>query len=417
MSRKDIAAQIRAAVAAAAGQREFFKWLKEEKIGEGLVLLNNSFIFRQKLKTVKSDLYLGIPVRTSSHLGVSNVVVARGIAFNSDFKFVDLKGMKKLDVQELEPAIDQQLSRLGSIVMVLIGEVLDNVLTKAEIGHSLFSQVVLDPATKTALTINGNTIQISSMSDEEEIWNELEKAHGTQLPADLAQPLAAALDDVRKNHYAVLRLPGESTIARPLLDSFVDALRHNLTRYKQAWNKCKGNPEVDPTEFNDVLRIAYNFATDAVLVIRLLVSICDLKPIVRWCTLDEWFRLTESFRNLPWSKVKEKHSLDAYQATISSARNKIFHRLLPVDNTLRVELEGTKLGRITLRLFPEYTARNSEETFDYEDRALVELLTDFTRVSEKSVAPQFWQRNVAVMEATIQLLSRTSLALKLLASA
>jgi hypothetical protein len=74
--------------------------LKEEKVGDGLVLLNNSFIFRQKLKTIKSDLYLGVPVRTSSHLGVSNVVVARGIAFNSDFKFVDLKGMKKLEVQE-----------------------------------------------------------------------------------------------------------------------------------------------------------------------------------------------------------------------------------------------------------------------------------------------------------------------------
>ena len=146
-------------------------------------------------------------------------------------------------------------------------------------------------------------------------------------------------------------------------------------------------------------------------------SICDLKPIVRWCTVDEWFRLAESFRDLPWSKIKEKekHSLDAYQATISNARNMAFHRLLPVDNTLRVELEGTKLGRITLRLFPEYAARNSDERLDYEDRALVELLTNFTRVSERSVSPQFWRRNVAVMEATVELLSRTGSALKLLA--
>ena len=125
MSKSEIAAQIRAAVAAVAEQREFLKWLKEEKAGDGLVLLNNSFIFRQKLKTVKSDLYLGIPVRASSHLGVSNVVVTHGIAFNSDFKFVDLKGMKKLEVQEIDPAIDRQLIQLGSIVMVLIGEVLD----------------------------------------------------------------------------------------------------------------------------------------------------------------------------------------------------------------------------------------------------------------------------------------------------
>jgi hypothetical protein len=114
--------------------------------------------------------------------------------------------------------------------------------------------------------------------------------------------------------------------------------------------------------------------------------------------------------------MKEKHSLDSYQVTISNARNRAFHRLLPVDNTLRVELEGTKLGRITLRLFPEYATRNSEETLDYEDRVLVELLKDFTRVSERSVSPQFWRRNIAVMEATIELLSRTSSALKLLAN-
>src|SRR5262249_1719812 len=51
------------------------------------------------------------------------------------------------------------------------------------------------------------------------------------------------------------------------------------------------------------------------------------------------------------------------------------------------------------------------------DRALVELLTDFTRVSERSVSPQFWRRNIAVMEATIELPSRTRSGLKLLAKA
>lgn len=416
LPRNEIVDQIRGAVTAVTGQREFIKWSQEEKGGDGLVLLNNSFIFRQKLQTIKSDLYLAIPARTGFQLGVSNVVVARGIAFNSDFRFVDLKGLKKLEVQEISPAVDQQLRQLGSIVMVLIGEVLNNVVTKAPIEHSLFSELELNPAATRGIAIKDRTIQVRSISDEEEIWAEIEKAHGTQLPEDLAQPLARALDHIRNSHYAVLKLPGESAPSRPLLDSFVDALRQNLARYKHALNKCKGQADVDAGEFNDLLRIAYNFATDAVLVIRLLVSICDLKPIVRWCTVDEWFRLAESFRHLPWSKMKEKHSLDAYQATISSARNKAFHRLLPVDNTLRVELEGTKLGRITLRLFPEYAARNSEETLDYEDRALVDLLTNFTRVSERSVSAQFWRRNIAVMEATIELLSRTSSALKLLAN-
>jgi hypothetical protein len=408
MSRTEIANQIRDAVAAVVKQPEFVKWLKAEQIGEGLILLNNSFIFRQKLKTIKSELYLGIPARTASHLGVSNVIVVRGITFNTDFKFVELKGMKKLQTDEIQTAIDKELGRLGSIVMVLIG---------ASIGHSLFSEIELNPRSSTAVTVNDKTIQVNSISNEEAIWSELEKAHGAHLPEDFAEPLATALDHIRKHHYAVLSLPGELNPSHPLLDSFVEALRENATRYKKAWSKCKGQLDMDPGEFNDVLRIAYNFATDAVLVIRLLVSICDLKSIVRWCTVDEWFRLAETFRKLPWAKTKDKPSLDAYQQTVNNARNKAFHRLLPVDNTLRVELEGTKLGRITLRLFPEYVARNAEQTMDYEDRALVELLTDFTRVSEKSVSPQFWQRNITVMEGTIELLSRTSSALKLLSKA
>jgi len=90
MSTQQVTDRIRTAVAAVASQRDFLKWLKDEEVGEGLVLLNNSFIFRQKLETNKSDLYLGIPVRTSSNVGLSNVVVTKGIAFNSDFKFIDL---------------------------------------------------------------------------------------------------------------------------------------------------------------------------------------------------------------------------------------------------------------------------------------------------------------------------------------
>ena len=123
MSTEQVIEQIRAAVAAVASQREFLKWLKDEEVGEGLVLLNNSFIFRQKLQTNKSELYLGIPVRTRSNVGVSNVVVTKGIAFNSDFKFIDLKGFNKLEVQEIGEAIKGQLKQLGRIVMVLIGEV------------------------------------------------------------------------------------------------------------------------------------------------------------------------------------------------------------------------------------------------------------------------------------------------------
>ena len=401
-------------MAALVKRKEFTAWVKEEKIREGLILVNNSFIYRQGSKTNKNPLYLGIPVASNGDLDAKGIKVTRGINFNTDFKFVPMKTPPRLHVENLQPAVDAALRELGSIVMVLIGEVHDMVMTTEPIGHELFSELQLDPTAGKAMALHGRTITVNSVTDDEALWDSLEKLHGENLPESLAEPFATAVENVRRKHYAVLKLPVGSHVSHPLLDTFVDALRDNLARYKKAFATSKGIPAPHANEFNDLLRIAYNFASDAVLVIRLLVGVCDLKPVVRWCTLDEWFRLADAFKNLPWSKLKQKPSLDAYQHTINAARNRAFHRLLPVNNTLQVELGGETLGKVTLRLFPEYLKHKSEQNMDYEDRALVEILADFTRVSERSVSAHFWERNADVMESTVDLLARSSSALKLL---
>ena len=59
--------------------------------------------------------------------------------------------------------------------MVLIGEVLDTVVTRAPIGHPLFSELELNPSATAALAIKDKIIQVRSLSDVEEIWAELEK--------------------------------------------------------------------------------------------------------------------------------------------------------------------------------------------------------------------------------------------------
>jgi len=85
--------------------------------------------------------------------------------------------------------------------------------------------------------------------------------------------------------------------------------------------------------------------------------------------------------------------------------------LLPVETTLQVEVEGRSLGTVTQRLFPEYAPRRAEP-IEYDDKQLVELLADFTRVIEKIVSPQFWHRNLRVMERTVDLPAKTSAVLK-----
>ena len=60
--------------------------------------------------------------------------------------------------------------------MVLIGEVLDNVVTRAPIGHSFFSELEVNPRATSAIAIKDKIIQVRSISDDEEIWTELEKS-------------------------------------------------------------------------------------------------------------------------------------------------------------------------------------------------------------------------------------------------
>jgi hypothetical protein len=77
-------------------------------------------------------------------------------------------------------------------------------------------------------------------------------------------------------------------------------------------------------EFNRVLRISYNFSGDATKVLRLLISLADLKPVLFWCTVAEWFALSKSFQSLPWSKSTAEPSLGAYYTMIGGVRNRSF---------------------------------------------------------------------------------------------
>jgi hypothetical protein len=412
-----VVTQVKQAVNDLTKRTEFRDWLKQQKLGEGLVLINNSFVYRDT-KTTKSSFYLGIPISTAGKPDIERVAVTHGHDINSDLKFVAIKDKNFPPAEDLDVAIKRELKKLGSVVMVLVGEIDDSVKSSEEVGHKLFSEIVLDPTAKALLSVKGGVITIQSAADEEQLWVELQNIHGQPLPIDLMTPFATAVDKLRKREYAILRLPMPGAkLKDALLETFSRALQDTITEYDQSLHVSKGLPAPHTNEFNNLLRIAYNFASDAVPMIRLLISICDLKPVVRWCTTDEWFGLTDAFKNLPWSKLKHKPSLDTYQQTINAARNRAFHHLLPVNKTLQVELDGTTLGMFRLRLFSEYAARRSAEKFDYEDKILVDILTDFTRAGEKAVSAQFWHRNRAVMAATVDLLSRTSATLKLLGSA
>ena len=166
---------------------------------------------------------------------------------------------------------------------------------------------------------------------------------------------------------------------------------------------------------NDILRIAYNFSSDATGFLRLIVSLCDLKPVVLWGTIAEHHALSEAFNELPWSRSKLKPSLGNYQRTIADARNSAFHNLFPFRKSLSVSLPEAALGTPELRIFSEHT-RRSENQLTYRDKELVDVLLEFTRARERRVSLTFWRQNLAVMDAAISLFQRTNEFLKMLAA-
>lgn len=420
---REIATRIRSGLATLAESQAFKSWVKDQKLSEGsIVAINNSFVFRDQLKTTKNPCFLCLCVDAKGKLTPDAVKVASDIQFNTDFKHFSPKSGNLPTVEDLDIAVGRELETLGMLVHVLIGSIEDNVRISQPLNHALFDEIVLDPVLKETLRVDGRSVVIHDVVDEEALWTELgtkakaaKLVHG-ELPEDLVKPFAIAVDKLTSHAYAVLTLPKASSrdTKNTLLNSMATVLNEHVGEYRKSLAKCNGEPQKDPDAFNNLLRIAYNFATDAPKVIRLLISICDLKGLIFWLTLVEWFRLSEHFRNLPWSKSKKKPSLGTYRDMIAGARNRAFHNIFPFTKTLRVQLKGVPIGAKSLTLFSEHS-RKSENVFDFEDKALVEILMEFTRAGERAVSPLFWRRNLDVMAATVALLSATSSSLKLLA--
>ena len=104
-------------------------------------------------------------------------------------------------------------------------------------------------------------------------------------------------------------------------------------------------------------------------------------------------------------------------STISDARNSAFHNLFPFRKSLQLILPQSALQNAELRIFSEH-GKKKDNKLSFQDRELIDLLTEFTRARERRVTSRFWQHNLGVMDATIALFSATNSFLeKLYASA
>jgi hypothetical protein len=259
---------------------------------------------------------------------------------------------------------------------------------------------------------------VREVGDQDGIWEAAKKslAKGSTEEAEraLKERIAQALEALGDRTYATLSLPAAGEAKRAsVLEAIIKILKDEEKKYTTAVKECGEGKEQEAEAYNDVLRIAYNFASDAIDFLRLVTSLCDLKPLVLWCTIGEQYKLSEAFRELPWTRSAEKPSLANYERIIGDARNKAFHRLFPFSKPIDVLIPGTSLTDVKLRIFSEHS-RKKENDLTYRDKEMIELLKQFTITREQAVPSGFWVRNIAVMRSTIELFEALSDTLKLL---
>lgn len=393
----------------------FEQWAKSETLEAGdYIIVNNSFVFRD-VKTKKSEYYLCLVVDNNGNIP-PDPKIATGVRLNSDLKRFSVRSKNLPALTDLEQAVSQEMARLGQIIFLLIGEVRDIVITEP-VGHTAFSSVRWDPFSSQLFLVSGNEIIVSEIHDEEAIWSAIEQyfqSTGQGVPTGLREAIGVALDKLHDKAIAEVEIPPFGTTPRAgITDAIVTVLEDQRNYYEQVLRQyLRGK---DTSLFNEILRISYNFASDATSYIRLIVSICDLKPVVLWGTIAEHYALSEAFRNLPWTRTRNKPSLENYERTVADARNSAFHHLFPFRKTLRIPLPDTALQGAELRIFSEHT-RKKENRLRYPDEELVDILKEFTRAREQRPSDRFWQQNLQVMDATIELFRRTSDFIKVLHS-
>lgn len=421
----DVHALIEKGVNAITKATAFSDWTSAEAAkSEGLIAINNSFIYRDLVETTKSEQYLCVSLKDDKVLPDS-ISVAKPQSFNPDFKLFKSASKVMPETQPLDTALQGELASLGQLVFVLIGEI-EDVISEVEIDHSYAHFLRFDPKQKKTASVSPTDgqkcITVNELVDPEAIWTEIEATVQGEIGDETEGFQAAfsvAFGKLQQQAQSHLLLP--PTDATKSRSSFLGRVRSSVkeqrTLYEQALHRTQRAKTSQASQLNEVLRIAYNFADDAIKVLTLLVSVCDLKGIVLWCTIRQHFELAEAFRGLPWTRIKGKASLKGYQEVINGARNRAFHNLLGFDRSLFSDLTGVTIKARSLTLLPAHGRRKAHVPFDYEDRELVEVLSQITLAPETAVSMEFWKRNADVMAKFEQLLDATEDALWLLNSA
>jgi hypothetical protein len=372
------------------------------------VVVNSSFLYRDKklVKTRQSPLRLAVDLVSAKD---SHEVKAISVSDGQDQKIhYRIASSPSSDNIALTDAVTKEIKELGDVLFVLIGQIKG--LRKIECGvdGSVVKLLRLDPKQKTVIHKNDQDYTIANILSVEDLLDNIEKEAGSgPLAEKERQAIAKAYDKLLAQSTIDVCFPQSriKNLQQTILGKIAAALQEQAAEYKTALDVLKHCPS-DRQSLNDVLRIAYNFSTDVLPLMLLLVGICDVKPLVFWCTSDSHWILHRAFASLPWSSLGRKENIRDYQQIIAAARNHEFHHILPFETTVEVDLRNTDVRAVALRLFPPYS-RKDHGGVRLKDQEIVDLFSEFSRAEQRPVSMKFWQGNLNVMESTHSLVKAT----------
>lgn len=108
---------------------------------------------------------------------------------------------------------------------------------------------------------------------------------------------------------------------------------------------------------------------------------------------------------------KKSANLNLRKAS-TAKKDEFYTQLSDIEKELR---PNNSLKGATLKIFSQYSKKKDNQ-LNYEDKAMVDVLLDFTRTSEHKIAFSFWEKNRTIMELAINLIKETNDFLELLYS-
>lgn len=409
---QDIKTQVLSELTAISTEQSFMDWLGGETIPSDkicYIIFNNSFLFREDFKTNKNPKYLACKISSSKIIDFSQCFVIKGISLNMPYKvIIDNPTLSKTTIIQ---EIRTEISKLGELVFVLIGEIIDDIQIRESINNTDIKEIILNPIQNNEIEFNGTTIAIKDYSNESLIWDTT-KQHlttlGKNVPESLSTQIKTALIKFQRHAYSKLEIPRTIDPTKAyLIDKIIQVINEHITDYSSNIANITTNQQA----YNEILRISYNFVSDINKLLILIINICDLKPIVLWMNIHKFLKLDITFKELPFGFSNIKPSLKTYESLIKNARNKTFHQLFPFNKSLELKIDN--LEDIRLRMFSSFNNKSDNE-MSYKDKKLAEILLDFTRVVEQSVDNGFWIKNQDVMTSINNLIIGVSSSLKIL---